>query len=410
MKKSCLIFILVMLLILSACGGNAGDEPASAASEATAVLPEEPPEPSEEATAEESAEESREAAVAAPELFVLSGPGGEFDIHTEDQALYLQDVYTRAAAYADGWHECSKPRSVRLEWTFDGENADVTVFRVLLDTDGAFGSPREKLIPASEERAAEFCNLFIGADYYWKVLAICGDKVFESGVSGFSTSSAAPRNLNIEGVSNVRDVGGWIIDGSHRVKQGVVYRGAAFEDENYDTHITEEGVRRAREELGIKTEIELRWITQKEIKSRSKSLLGGDVNYYEFEFSYNDEELLEGNAKSIARCFRTIANEKKHPVYYHCRIGTDRTGVLTYLLLGFLGVEKETLLRDYLFSNFGYVGGNRSVDSIKKAYIDIIDSYEGGTLQEKITWFLKNKCRLSDDVLNRVKELLTEEY
>lgn len=84
--------------------------------------------------------------------------------------------------------------------------------------------------------------------------------------------------------------------------------------------------------------------------------------------------------------------------------------MLTYLLLGFLGVEKETLLRDYLFSNFGYVGGNRSVDSIKKAYIDIIDSYEGGTLQEKITWFLKNKCRLSDDVLNRVKELLTEEY
>ncbi|MBO7666121.1 MAG: tyrosine-protein phosphatase, partial [Clostridia bacterium] len=197
---------------------------------------------------------------------------------------------------------------------------------------------------------------------------------FESGVSGFSTSSAAPRNLNIEGVSNVRDVGGWIIDGSHRVKQGVVYRGAAFEDDQYGTHITEEGVRRAREELGIKTEIELRWITQKEIKSRSESLLGGDVNYYEFEFSYNDEELLEGNAKSIARCFRTIANEKKHPVYYHCRIGTDRTGVLTYLLLGFLGVEKETLLRDYLFSNFGYVGGNRSVDSIKKAYIDIIDS------------------------------------
>ncbi|MBO4794978.1 MAG: tyrosine-protein phosphatase, partial [Clostridia bacterium] len=232
----------------------------------------------------------------------------------------------------------------------------------------------------------------------------------ESGVSSFSTSAAAPRNMDVDGVSNVRDVGGWIIDGTHRVRQGAIYRGAAFEDDQYGTHITEEGVRLAREELGVKTELELRWVSANEISSRSQSLLGEDVTYYEFEFDYSDEKLLEGNARSIARCFRVFADENNYPVYYHCRLGTDRTGVVTYLLLGFLGVEKETLLRDYLFSNFGYVGGLRSTDSISKAYIEKIDSYEGDTLQEKITWFLKNKCSLSDKVLERIKELLTEEY
>ena len=82
--------------------------------------------------------------------------------------------------------------------------------------------------------------------------------------------------------------------------------------------------------------------------------------------------------------------------------------MLSYLLLGLLGVDKETILRDYLFSNFGYVGGNRSVGTIQEAYIDVIDSFEGETLKEKITWLLKNKCGLEDEQLERIENLLIE--
>ena len=189
----------------------------------------------------------------------------------------------------------------------------------------------------------------------------------------------------------------------------MIYRGAAFEDLLYDTHITDIGISQARNELKVNSEIELRWISIGEITSRQYSLLGEDINYYEYEFNYNDEKLLDGNIDSIAKCFRLFADESKYPIYYHCRIGTDRTGILTYLLFGFLGLDQDTILKDYLFSNFGYVGGNRTINSIKNAYLDKIDSSEGETLQDKITNILKNRCLLDDDTLNSIKSLMIEE-
>ena len=412
MKKTIFaITILAALLFTAACGAS----PAAPDHESAASAPETSYAP--ESEAEETSEESgtTDFVTVSPELFLLYGPEDPFDIHTPGQKSFLEGPYEAAAAYADGWHECSKPRAVTLGWKYLGELAPecgILGFTVMLGVSEDFSAPQTRFVPAdgSAEFSAEFVNLYIGTRYYWKVRAEYGEKAYESGVSGFETASAAPRNLDVDGVSNVRDVGGWAIDGTHRVKQGMIYRGAAFEDAKYETHITEEGIRTARETLGVKTEIELRWITMKEIPSRSSSLLGEDIRYYEFEFSYNDEELLEGNAKSIARCFRIFADETKYPVYYHCRIGTDRTGVLTYLLLGYLGVDGETLIRDYLFSNFGYVGGSRRLSSIQKAYIDVIDSYEGETLAEKITYFLKTKCRLNDVTLEKIKAIMTEEY
>ena len=50
------------------------------------------------------------------------------------------------------------------------------------------------------------------------------------------------------------------------------------------------------------------------------------------------------------------------PAYFHCLIGTDRTGITGLLLLGMMGVEEETLYRDYLMSNFANIGGSRSLE------------------------------------------------
>lgn len=47
-------------------------------------------------------------------------------------------------------------------------------------------------------------------------------------------------------------------------------------------------------------------------------------------------------------------------IYFHCRIGTDRTGTLAYILEGLLGVEKEQMLEDYELSYFfGLVNRHR---------------------------------------------------
>ena len=39
-------------------------------------------------------------------------------------------------------------------------------------------------------------------------------------------------------------------------------------------------------------------------------------------------------------------------LYYHCRIGTDRTGTVSYVLEGLLGVPEEDRVQDYELSFF----------------------------------------------------------
>jgi hypothetical protein len=39
-------------------------------------------------------------------------------------------------------------------------------------------------------------------------------------------------------------------------------------------------------------------------------------------------------------------------VYFHCKIGTDRTGTFAYFLEGLLGVSEEDRLQDYELSYF----------------------------------------------------------
>ena len=41
-----------------------------------------------------------------------------------------------------------------------------------------------------------------------------------------------------------------------------------------------------------------------------------------------------------------------HNLYFHCRIGTDRTGTVAYILEGLLGVPEEDRIQDYELSFF----------------------------------------------------------
>ena len=441
-----LIALLVLAVLLSAC--QSGEEPSSAPSESAsqpaasepasepdaaesggessgasaAESIEESSEESIEESSEESIEESfEESSESVPEfdpaeLFEVTAPDYTFDIHTPDQAAFLEGSLESIASLADGWHECSKPRAYPVDFTVNREAAPFGLgrfngCRALLDRDAGFTDPKiiQTYSVTDNGYRIEFTNLLLDATYYYKLQVQYGDTWYESAPYVFYTAAYAPRNLDIEGVSNVRDIGGRFIDDSHRIKQGMIFRGAAFEDAQYGTHITQRGIAAVREDLKIKTEIELRWVSVGEISSRAESLIGGDVNYYEYEFNYDTSQLLVGNYSSIAKCFVRFADESQYPIYYHCRIGTDRTGVLSYLLLGLLGVDKDTILHDYLFSNFGYVGGNRSVSTIQSAYIDVLDAYEGETLQQKITNYLINECGLTEEQLERIKEILIED-
>lgn len=49
--------------------------------------------------------------------------------------------------------------------------------------------------------------------------------------------------------------------------------------------------------------------------------------------------------------FRLLQNENDVPLMFHCSAGKDRTGMAAALVLSALGVDEETIYKDYLLSN-----------------------------------------------------------
>ena len=61
--------------------------------------------------------------------------------------------------------------------------------------------------------------------------------------------------------------------------------------------------------------------------------------------------LMTEHAKGpLARVLATLADAEA-PAVYHCAAGKDRTGVMSAVLLGLLGVEDEVIVADYAASS-----------------------------------------------------------
>jgi protein-tyrosine phosphatase len=58
-------------------------------------------------------------------------------------------------------------------------------------------------------------------------------------------------------------------------------------------------------------------------------------------------EMLTGNTEVMVRVIETLADASGHAALFHCAAGKDRTGVVTAVLLGLLGVDDETIVEDY---------------------------------------------------------------
>jgi protein tyrosine/serine phosphatase len=60
--------------------------------------------------------------------------------------------------------------------------------------------------------------------------------------------------------------------------------------------------------------------------------------------------MFEGASSSVTAFLGLICDETSYPLVYHCFAGKDRTGVLTALVLGLLGVADDDIAADYALS------------------------------------------------------------
>ena len=343
--------------------------------------------------------------------FQLNDLGQNVDFHTELQARYIAaEDYSTTAGIASGSSSKEYPDPVKITWhgkANNGKKADhfkIRVFEENNDVPVINGT-------TSYDSEYELFNLKINTSYEYDVTAVYSDSVsFTSEKSSFKTTDKGPRNLLVENVMNIRDLGG------HGIKQGLIYRSGRFNESDGTTNINDVTIMRMNVELGIKTEIDLR--RDNEFGGITVSPLGQNVNYVHLPMYYGGENVLTyvgessgvsyNNPVQIKAFFETLANENNYPIDFHCAIGKDRTGCMAYLVEALCGMEEEYLYRDYLFSNFAKISGMCEASDIDDRYGATVKAYTGATLQEKVFNYLNQEIGVSVDNLRAIQNILTD--
>ena len=336
---------------------------------------------------------------------------GEKDCHTELMKQYLADpdwesiktYVPKVNAEDSSYHnDQSQPDAIKLEFA---EVEDASKYYVQIAKNVEFKDA--KLVEASE-KSYNLYNTEIGTDYYFRA-AVSEEALANAKIKKFSVKDLAPRYIHVDGVINFRDCGGWkssLVENG-RVKQGLYYRCAQFNS------ITADG-KAALKDLGIKLDIDMRDAPPKtspassddwQIDILNAAVASGTENY-RWEGKQGTSTKI---AQTYKKIFEAIANADNAPIALHCTHGADRTGIVSWFLLGLLGVSKEDCGRDYVMTRFA---GERAVlptNEIAK-WNNKTEALEGDTWADKTYKHLNEDFNISVDTLETIREKFVPGY
>ncbi|MCM1285073.1 MAG: tyrosine-protein phosphatase [Acetobacter sp.] len=323
-------------------------------------------------------------------------------IHTERQKSGLEKSDSVMFFYARGKKEQSRPEPVEFKWKSSIQNDNSEYVLNISENENM----AESVSYYSSTESLDVYNLKIDTTYYWTV-TLNGTT---GSVNEFTVDSACPRNLYVDGVTNVRDIGGWNTENGLKVKQGLLFRCGRLNESSAETvniEVTNAGKNVMLNDLKIKSEIDLRKADDGEIGGISSSPLGDTVAYYNCPMEW-EGDMFADNREQILNVFSILSNEKNYPVIFHCNIGTDRTGMISFLVNALLGVPEYNLLRDYMFSNFADIGGSRKVSGVTESgYYKAVMNADGNSLSEK-TYNALLQLGVPKSQLDSVIEILLE--
>ncbi len=300
----------------------------------------------------------------------------EFDEHYEE---YARECVAWRARPEVGDDDHTIPEPIVFTW----EGGSETNIFLLTEADGG-----KEIFRQVGGNTASVYNLMIGKAYAWRV----GDSELRT----FMVDATPPRWIFAEGTHNVRDLGGWKTVDGKTVKQGLVYRGCSIDIEHT---LTEAGFSMLKDTLGIKTELDLR--APNEVPATHvESVLGADVRYVFMPIdAYN--ELQPDYCRDY---FNLMADETAYPVYLHCVAGADRTGTFCFLLNAILGVEEESLYRDYELTQMSEPP-LRYRNSPGFANFRARLSQHGDTLHKQVRNFVLS-CGVTEETIEAVRRIL----
>ena len=254
------------------------------------------------------------------------------------------------------------------------------------------------------------------------------------------------RELKFKNIRNIRDFRGLVTEDGKVLKSGRIIRsghlGSASEKE----------IEKLKSEYELKKVIDLRTDLEKSEKPDpqtsglqiiSNPVFSASVLGITHE-NINDKEAVlkvlpemadlyrtmvtnEDCVKSIRDIVQMIVNNRDGAILWHCTEGKDRCGVISAIILSILGIDRKTILDDYMLTNkiamkkgtryywlvvLGYhsVTKAKRVKSMYVASLEYIESALNAIdeLFGSMADYIKNQLGITDEMKQSFKEYMTE--
>ena len=306
---------------------------------------------------------------------LLSPFDGEPGVVTASPEIYalwnatIEEIQSGKYPFKRG--ENCLPIPAELIW--EDEGAAGKTYTVTVSTNRDLSNP---IVLEATECKTLLYDTQVGETYYWQV----SDGESVSQLFTFTTSDAYSRFFALEGVSNFRDIGGYLTKDGKRVKRGMAYRSAYLNDASAEAKDYMVNT------LGIKVELDLR--------GSGAATFGKEVERKVIAMQWYSHIFSTNNYEVVRQTVSAFAYPENYPLNFHCAVGRDRTGTTSFLILGLLGVEEDVLLHEYYGSFYSDMA---SCD--KEEFLQHIANVKGlmeglkryapkGTLQDQIEAYL----------------------
>jgi protein-tyrosine phosphatase len=163
--------------------------------------------------------------------------------------------------------------------------------------------------------------------------------------------TAHGRRIELHGVLNLRDVGGYPVAGGGRVRWRMLYRSDALHQ------LDPVGLRGLglRSVVDLRTQLEADYapspLTGLPARLTHVSLIGPDLPSEPLGLAEIYQFIITRRGLQIAEAIRALCSGGAFPALVHCSAGKDRTGIVIALILALVGVPDEVIAADYAFSS-----------------------------------------------------------
>lgn len=286
----------------------------------------------------------------------------------------------------------SKPAPVYLSWD-DDEGSPFSLYKITVSENKDLS---DAIVKYTNENKFELYNLCIGKKYYWSVQKNeCSSEIYS-----FETALLTPRFINMNGVTNVRDLGGYKVPGG-RVRQKMLYRGAELK------YITDEGLKTFMVELGIKNEVELRFEHSHEEDHSNLEPYG--ITLKKCPIYACGGCFSEPAKPAIRELFEMLADEKNYPIYFHCAAGADRTGTIAFLIEVLLDMYYKDMRDDYEITSMSASGIRlRTDDGVIQGLACLEELCVGQNWHEICMDYFTRLVGIPETTLQKIRDILIE--